>query len=327
MIYTNFNFFILIPIYNAEQYLKECLESIANQTYKNFICVMINDGSTDSSPKICKEFTNDKRFILLSQENKGVAAARNYGLNYILQNSSENDFLTFIDADDFVENSYLEKVSNFLHSSNLDSHDTMYLCGWKQLQKTKSISHLIEQKSNIIQGDFRNDYENLDSFLQTLWSNFYDIALIKKEHLHFDEQLNISEDIAFNFKYAYFIRKYVFINECLYNYRELPNSLSRTNIQTEARLNMRFRNLERRLHFLTECDIKSKQFVLNKHISNMVSGSIFLPNYKRLYELKKLADPKFTRSKGQKRVIFCLKHNLLWIYRFYIKYKNILLKK
>ena len=163
----------------------------------------------------------------------------------------------------------------------------------------------------------------MDSFLQTLWANFYSIALIKEKKISFDKELTVNEDISFNFSYTYFVKKYVFINECLYNYREIPNSLSRTDLQAEWRVEMRFQSLKRRILFLNDCNIKNKQYVINKHISNMVSGStLFSPFCRRLYQLKEYADLKHVRSNGQRRVIFCLQHNLLWFYKFYMTIKH-----
>jgi len=77
---------IIVPIYNVENYLRECLDSIRNQTYKNFICIMINDGSTDSSKKIAETYLVDERFVLINQENQGLSGARNRGIEFLLKN-------------------------------------------------------------------------------------------------------------------------------------------------------------------------------------------------------------------------------------------------
>ncbi|RDU56637.1 glycosyltransferase [Helicobacter sp. MIT 99-5507] len=76
-------FYIIIPIYNVESYLKDCLDSVLNQSYKNFKAIMINDGSMDYSKEIAKDYTQDDRFILIDQENQGLSIARNTGLDYI----------------------------------------------------------------------------------------------------------------------------------------------------------------------------------------------------------------------------------------------------
>lgn len=95
---------IVIPIYNAEKYLEECLNSIKNQTYKNFEVIMVNDGSKDDSETICMNFLrSDSRFRYLKKENAGVSSARNVGLDNV-----EGDYITFIDADDWVDENYLE---------------------------------------------------------------------------------------------------------------------------------------------------------------------------------------------------------------------------
>ena len=76
---------IIVPIYNVENYLRECLDSIQKQTYPNFICIMINDGSTDSSKKIAETYLVDDRFVLINQKNKGLSGARNRGIEFLLK--------------------------------------------------------------------------------------------------------------------------------------------------------------------------------------------------------------------------------------------------
>ncbi|MBQ9283351.1 MAG: glycosyltransferase [Treponema sp.] len=314
--------FIIVPVYNSALYLPECLASIKAQSYKDFYCIMVNDGSTDGSKEICGSYTSDERFILLSQENKGVAAARNTGLNYVLEHASDGDYLTFVDSDDFISDAYLKKFADTLDSIPNPTKETIFFCGWMQFMTDgKTMTHKQESKESVVFGNFREDFVNLDSFLQTLWSNFYSIALIKEKNIIFDEKLKRSEDINFNFCYSYFVEQYAFINECLYNYRELPTSLSRTETQTAERMDMRIKNIEQRLKFLTDCKIPNSQQVLNKHISNMVTGSLFSPYHKRLYELKKYSDWRLSQG-GQRRILFCLQHNLLWVYKVYLQVKK-----
>ena len=76
---------IIVPIYNVENYLRECLDSILNQTYTKFICIMINDGSTDSSKEIAETYLVDDRFLLINQENQGLSGARNRGIEFLFK--------------------------------------------------------------------------------------------------------------------------------------------------------------------------------------------------------------------------------------------------
>ena len=97
---------IIIPVYNAEKYLKCCLDSILNQSYKNLEIIIINDGSTDNSLKVIEEYKkNDNRIILISQKNQGVSKSRNNGLEL-----ATGDYIMFIDPDDWIHvSSFLKK--------------------------------------------------------------------------------------------------------------------------------------------------------------------------------------------------------------------------
>ena len=97
---------IIVPIYNAENYLKSCLDSVLSQTFKDFEVLMVNDGSTDSSATICQAYVEyDSRFRYFEKENGGLSDARNYGLD-----RAQGAYITFLDADDFLFENYLEKL-------------------------------------------------------------------------------------------------------------------------------------------------------------------------------------------------------------------------
>ena len=99
---------IVVPVFNTEKYLKECLDSIKNQTYQNFVCVIVDDGSTDNSLQIAKKYENldegeNKKFLIYSKSNGGVSSARNYALMAIRLLKHHPDFVCFIDSDDIVK--------------------------------------------------------------------------------------------------------------------------------------------------------------------------------------------------------------------------------
>ena len=99
---------IIVPIYNVEEYLKDCLDSIQKQTYQNYDCIMINDGSTDSSREIAETYLVDSRFRLINQDNQGLSAARNTGFRNLKEESS---FVAFVDSDDYIDPLFLEKLA------------------------------------------------------------------------------------------------------------------------------------------------------------------------------------------------------------------------
>ena len=99
---------VVVPVYKVEQYLKRCVESILNQTYKDYELILVDDGSPDQAPEICDKYAKDHPFIhVIHQENGGLSAARNSGIEWALKNSN-SEWITFIDSDDWIHPQYLE---------------------------------------------------------------------------------------------------------------------------------------------------------------------------------------------------------------------------
>jgi glycosyltransferase involved in cell wall biosynthesis len=112
---------VIVPIYNTSPYLLECLDSIANQTYRNLEIILVDDGSTDTSFAIATEFAADKRVRLIRQKNQGVAGARNAGLDY-----ATAEFITFVDSDDIIDSRLIEYLYDALISSRSDISAVIY---------------------------------------------------------------------------------------------------------------------------------------------------------------------------------------------------------
>ena len=113
---TNAIFSIIIPVYNVEPYLRECLNSIINQTFQEFEIICIDDGSTDNSFSVLQEYAQkDKRFKIFRQENQGSGIARNYGIN-----TAKGKYLVFVDPDDWVVQDYLEQLYDAFKESGAD---------------------------------------------------------------------------------------------------------------------------------------------------------------------------------------------------------------
>ena len=114
-------FSIIIPLFNAEAYITQCLESIRNQTYKEFEVWIIDDGSTDHSASVVQDFLSDERFHYYYQENRGVSAARNQGIS-----KAKGAYIAFIDSDDFIDEDYLELFAQAIHQKKYDVICTGY---------------------------------------------------------------------------------------------------------------------------------------------------------------------------------------------------------
>ena len=113
---------VIVPVYNVEKYLKRCLDSIIEQTYKNIEIILVDDGSTDRSGEICDEYKKrDERIVLVRQKNKGVASARNSGLK-----KAKGELICFIDPDDFVKKEYVDILTKTIKMNNGD----IAICGY-----------------------------------------------------------------------------------------------------------------------------------------------------------------------------------------------------
>lgn len=107
---------VIIPVYNVERYLRQCVDSVINQTYRNLQIILVNDGSTDSCGRICKEYEEkDQRILTVHQENQGLSAARNTGLKY-----AEGSYILFLDSDDYIEKTTCETLLNDAHETESD---------------------------------------------------------------------------------------------------------------------------------------------------------------------------------------------------------------
>lgn len=107
-------FSLIVPVYNTEKYIEKCLNSILNQSYKNYEIIVINDGSTDNSEKILEQYKTNKKIKIIKQKNKGLSDARNEGLNHI-----SGDYILFIDSDDYIEPKLLETLNNNIEDEDL----------------------------------------------------------------------------------------------------------------------------------------------------------------------------------------------------------------
>lgn len=213
---------IIVPVYNAEQYLFKCLNSIVNQTYKNLEIIIVNDGSTDGSDEICRYFEKtDQRIRYVIQENKGVSAARNQGMDLC-----HGKYIMFVDSDDYVSENIVERLMG--HSSP----DSLSVCTFDCFGKEGKIGQSYHQYD-------QNSYESRVNYLSSVhqdWSPFaklYGCDLVKS--IRFEEHYKLAEDLFFNVnvicKNPNF--KVHAINEALYHYRVDDQSSSHIKFKDE----------------------------------------------------------------------------------------------
>lgn len=205
---------VVVPVYNVEPYLKECLESIINQTYRDLEIILIDDGSTDKSGDICDEYgKKDERIIVIHQNNQGSASAKNAGLR-----KSSGEYLTFVDSDDFLQEDAYEFMVKQLEEY---CADIIQGCFRKVYQK------FYRDVNKIIEMQILDTFEFLELFTKDwtcglLWDKLYKRDIFKD--IYFKEGHKIDDEF-FTYKGVMNSKKILRVPHYIYNYRQRISSV------------------------------------------------------------------------------------------------------
>ncbi|MDT2757488.1 glycosyltransferase family 2 protein [Enterococcus asini] len=219
MVSDNPKISIIIPIYNAESHLEECLISITNQTFNSFEVLLIDDGSIDNSKEVATEFErNDLRFHYFYQKNKGVSSARNKGLDF-----SKGEYIVFIDSDDTINSTFLENLFNGMEKQyDFVASGHIFINKKKNLYEKRVPAVLGEISRSICIQAIISD----NSIYTFPWNKIYHENIIKKYNIRFDESISYGEDFLFLITYIMKCHSYLFIESTDYNYMQHDDSVT-----------------------------------------------------------------------------------------------------
>lgn len=215
------NISVIIPVYNVEKYLLECLDSVINQTYKNLQIILVDDGSTDSSGKICDVYAEkDNRITVVHQKNAGAGAAKNTGLELI-----DGDYFSIIDSDDYIELDMYEKMVNSLEKYNAD----IVQCLFRNVYVNDSFDRKYKIKGNypkvLTSKSFLKEY--LYDWKYAIFANkVFKSSLLKEIRFPVGRKI---DDEFFTYKLVCNAKKVVNIDNILYNYRMRKTSVMNEN--------------------------------------------------------------------------------------------------
>ena len=213
---------VIVPVYKAEKYLQRCIDSILGQTFSDFECILVDDGSPDHSPNICDEYaTKNPQIRVIHQANAGVSAARNTGID-----AARGEWLCFVDSDDWVDSLYLETLYAQTERNNVQ----MVVCGRinEQLDSTLIKNPVVDTRFVFNRSDFFEFYKKNRSRYDSPCFIFVTNELISREFLgniRFDENRTMGEDQVFNLDLYDKIESIVYVPECLYYYACNPESV------------------------------------------------------------------------------------------------------
>lgn len=217
---------VIVPVYNAENTIDRCLESITKQTYTNLEIICINDGSKDNSYEILKKISQkDSRILVINKENGGVSSARNSGLS-----RATGKYIAFIDIDDYMEEDMIESLVSRLEKDNSE----LVICNYKIKQNNYISDNDFDEKNLLM--NKKEFLKNFSFYARKVLTNqpWNKLFIKNKITEKFDENINLGEDFIFNINYINNIDKISILNEKKYIYDVSgKNSLTKKNTHSQ----------------------------------------------------------------------------------------------
>lgn len=243
---------IVMPVYNVELYIEECLKSIFNQTYNDIQLIIVNDGSTDKTELIIKKFEKQGyKFVYLTQENSGAGIARNLGLKY-----AKGEYVIFIDADDYISSNMIEKMYTKAILTNSD----IVVCGYNVFLDSNSdiikINKLLYIEEEVVTNvDAMNMFFNgkLTGFL---WDKMFKLDFLRKYKFRFENRKYI-EDAFPVFRQISKSNQIAFVKENLYSHRQTSTSTMK-NIKEELLVDYEY-STSKILNYVKDKNLKIKK--------------------------------------------------------------------
>lgn len=225
---------IVVPVYKIEEkYLRECLDSLKNQTLKDIEIILVDDGSPDNCGQICDEYARlDNRFKVFHKKNQGVSAARNDGIRH-----ARGEWISFVDADDWVEERMCEAAYN---KAVTEGVDIVFFGGYHNYSDA-SVTEIkplpedmlfagkkdIEELKLLLLGrSYKSLVSKEGSFFCNTVCKLIRTRMLQDNELFFDENFNYLEDCYFNIRLTEYCKSFYYLNECLYHYRMRGTSVS-----------------------------------------------------------------------------------------------------
>lgn len=194
---------VIIPVYGVEKYIRQCLDSVINQTYKNLEIIIVNDGTKDNSMKIVEEYLDDERIKVINKENGGLSSARNRGMG-----EATGEYISFVDSDDWLEINIYQEVAKILEKDdeiivfNYNRYSQKYDKYRRKILKLRYLPNEIL-------------FRNLNG---ECWNKIYKRSFLIENKFKFYEGV-IYEDIFWEIETIHLVKKIKFLNYCGYNYR------------------------------------------------------------------------------------------------------------
>lgn len=263
---------VIVPVYNVQNYLEKCVDSILAQTFSDFEVLLINDGSTDKSGVLCNEYAQKyDRIKVIHKKNEGVSAARNDGIK-----NAKGGFLLYVDSDDYIDKTMLEDMYSNAQITGAD----IVACDFYQEYSDKSVytSAYYENKEEFFRDVLGNNWG-------VMWKMLVRADLYSKNNISFPPKIDAGEDYCVCVKLVYYAQKISCIKQAYYHYvRSNPNSIIA--IKTEERTLNQIDSTKMVESFLIEkgvYDKYEKEFSIRKFLAKSSLVKTNYPLWKRTF--------------------------------------------
>lgn len=274
-------FSVIIPIYNVEKYIDDCVLSVLNQTFVDFELILVNDGSTDNSYEKCLKWNDkDKRVTIVNQKNKWLSGARNAGLDI-----AKGEYIIFLDGDDMLNNSALSILYQNLNDDKILIYSYSYIN-----EKNESISHqticLNDINSlQVLKKKFAESDQYGSAWIKCVSRKYFDGTI---SHIRFDEKTRFAEDQIYTCDLLNFATEIIVINESLYLYRQRNGSIMHNyNINKISYISTYLRYIETNLKYNDIPNFNIKLALCNRKIYACVNEVIEICKLNKKYKEKK----------------------------------------
>lgn len=292
---------IIVPIYNAEQYLRRCVDSILNQEYTDFELLLVNDGSTDASGDICEEYGDrDPRVIVIQKENTGVSDSRNRALD-----RARGKYLQFLDSDDWITP---DATRLFVRAAEEYGCDMVISDFYRVVGERLSTKGDIEEEGVLTREEFAaHMMENpADFYYGVLWNKLYRRNIVEKHNLRMDTDINWCEDFMFNLEYIRYAKVFYALHAPIYYYVKRKGSLASQGINISKTVKMKLNVFEYYnnfyKHVLEEEDYeKNRLQVYRFFIDAAGDGTVppsILPGSKKLGDERVFVNTEILQAEG-----------------------------
>ena len=211
---------VVVPIYNVEQYLEKCIDSIINQTHNDLEIILVDDGSTDSSPSICDKWKEkDNRVVVIHKQNGGLSDARNAGME-----KATGKYIMFEDSDDWLDLDIIKKSVERIEKDNSD----LVIFGYKKVdEKGKDLGIFTFGNETYTNEEMSSQLHKriLEMSFGYAWNKLYRLSILKKEGLRNDGSIIDREDLFFNLCLFKYVERISYLDSIGYNYLQRNDSL------------------------------------------------------------------------------------------------------